>query len=434
MGDAAVRLLEVGRGEPLPGELRRRVDLLHYVEKVKPIVEDVRRRGYEAVREYTLRFDGVDVEDPRVPREVLEEAYAALPERLRWALRVAASALRRFHYSTRPPSETWVPGARLRLLPVRRVGAYAPGGAHPYPSTVLHTVIPARAAGAGRVVVATPPRRGGGDVPVSGLMLAAAYVAGADMVYAVGGAQAVAALAYGAGPVERVDKVVGPGNPYVQAAKLLVSGDVGVDMVAGPTELAVVADESAEAEAVALDMLAEAEHGPLSVAALFTGSRRLAEEVAALLEKRAVGGLGMLYVVVAADTGEALRLADEMAAEHLVLYLGGELREEALRGDLAAGVVAAGVPPALLDYAYGPSHVLPTGGAARWRGGLCVYDFLRPIAYVDDSLVGRELLEASIVLAEAEGFGFHAESLRHRLRRLEESGEAGEEGGGRDGV
>jgi len=416
-------VLRVEEGGRLPGELQGRVSISDYLDRVRPIVEDVRRRGYEAVREYTLRFDGVDVEDPRLAGDALREAYEGLDERLRWALRVAAGALRRFHYSTRPP-ESWVPGARLRHLPLRRVAAYAPGGAHPYPSTVLHTVIPARAAGASWVAVATPPRRGrGGGRPVSDLMLAAAYVAGADVVYAVGGAQAVAALAYGAGPVERVDKIVGPGNPYVQAAKLLVSGDVGIDMVAGPTELAVVADESADPRLVALDMLAEAEHGPLSVAALFTPSRRVAEEAAGLLEKLAGEGVGRLYVVEAASLGEALRLADEMAAEHLVLHLSPAAREEAMSRGLAAGVVAASVPPALLDYAYGPSHVLPTGGAARWRGGLSVYDFLRPVAYVDDSMVGRELLEASIVLAEAEGFRLHAESLRERLRRLEEEGE-----------
>ena len=415
-----VSLLRVGRGAGLPEGLRRRVDMMEYVDAVRPVVEAVRERGYEAVREYSLRFDGVDVEDPRVGREEMREAFEGLDERLRWALRVAVSALRRFHYSTRPP-ETWVPGARLRFLPVARVAAYAPGGAHPYPSTVLHTVVPARAAGAGRVVVATPPRRGEAGLPVSRVMLAAAYVAGADMVYAVGGAQAIAALAYGAAPVERVDRIVGPGNPYVQAAKLLVSGVVGIDMVAGPTELAVVADDSAEAEAVAYDMLAEAEHGPLSVAALFTPSERLAEEVAGLLEKGVGGGqLGRLYVVVTDGLEEALRLVDEMAPEHLVAYLSEESAELLRARPPSAGVIAEAVPPALLDYAYGPSHVLPTGGAARWRGGLSIYDFIRPVAHVDPGLVGRELLEASIVLAEAEGFRFHAESLRRRLRSLEE--------------
>ncbi len=417
--------VKVYRGPGLLGELRRllaeRPSLWSYVEKIKPVVEGVRRRGYEAVREYTLRFDGVDVEDPRVPREELEKAYRGLPRGLATALRVAASALQRYHHATRPP-ETWVPGARLRWLPVERVGVYAPGGMHPYPSTVLHTVIPARAAGASRVVVATPPRRGSGSTPVHPVMLAAAYMAGADMVYAVGGAQAVAALAYGAGPVERVDKIVGPGNPYVQAAKLLVSSDVGIDMVAGPTELAVVADESADPRQVALDMVAEAEHGPLSIAALFTPSRRLAEEATVVLEEEAGEETGVLAVFETRSLEEALGLADEMAAEHLVAYLSPEAEKKLVENPPRAGVVSLGVPPALLDYAYGPSHVLPTGGAARWRGGLGVVDFMRAVAFADPRGLGalRELVEASITLAEAEGFTMHAKSLRRMLERLQE--------------
>ena len=410
-------LVRVGPGEPLPGELRTRVSILDYVEKVKPVVLDVKRRGWEAAREYSLRFDGAAPEEPLLGRDMMEWGFEEVDERVRRALRVAASALSRYHVSTRPP-EAWVPGARLRWLPVRRVGLYAPGGAHPYPSTVLHTAIPARSAGASSVVVATPPRRGRGGAPVHPLMLAAAYVAGVDEVLAVGGAQGVALLAYGGGVVEPVDMVAGPGGPYVQAAKLLVQGDVGIDMVAGPTELAVIAGPGSDERLVALDMAAEAEHGPLSVAALFTWDEGFAERVLEELRGMLGGDAGRAVAVVAADAGEAVRLADEMAAEHLVVYGDRGLWSMVVERAPAAGIVSYGVPPALLDYAYGPSHVLPTGGAARWRGGLGVHDFMRAVAYVEPLTtegLPRELLEAGVVLAEAEGFRFHAESLRARL-------------------
>lgn len=402
--------------EELRALLGRSYSLDEYVERVRPIVEDVRRRGYEAAREYSERFDGVGLEDPRVPREVMREALESLPAEVAGALERAVEAVRLYHVSTRP-AETGVPGARLRWLPVERVAAYAPGGMHPYPSTVVHTVVPARAAGCGRVVVASPPCRGGGcrGFPVHPAVLAAAYLAGADMVYALGGAQAIAALAYGAEPVEKVDMVVGPGSPYVQAAKLLVSSVVGVDMVAGPTELAVVADCTADSRQVALDMLAEAEHGPLSLAVLATPCRSLADEVYDTLRREARGDIGDLAVAVTPGVEEALELAAAMAPEHLVAYL--EDPGPVLERRVGAGVVSLGVPPALLDYAYGPSHVLPTGGAARWRGGLSVYTFLRPVAHVEPGLEER-YLEAAVVLARLEGFENHARSLEHRLEEL----------------
>ena len=404
----------------------RGLGLWEYLERVRPVVEDIRRRGYEAVREYSVRFDGFDPVDPVLGRGVMREAFDSIGERERWALETVARAVRRFHSSIRPP-ETWVPGARLVWSPVERVGAYAPGGMHPYPSTVIHTVAPARAAGVSRVAVATPPCRGGGGCggfPVNPVTLAAAYAAGADVVYSIGGAQAVAAMAFGAGPVEPVDKIVGPGNPYVQAAKLLVSSVVGIDMVAGPTELAVVADSSADPEEVALDMAAEAEHGPLSVAVLFTDSRSLGEAVAERLERLASGDMGRLAVVVTSGFGEALRLADEFAAEHLVAYVSEGNRARLLERPPRAGILSLGVPPALLDYGFGPSHVLPTGGAARWRGGLGFPDYSRLVAVVEgEPPLDGEAWEASLLLARLEGFRFHAESLRARI-------ESGGRGGG----
>ena len=397
----------------------RGLGLWEYLERVRPVVEDIRRRGYQAVREYSVRFDGYDPVDPVLDRNAMREAFDSIGERERWALETVARAVRRFHDSVRPP-ETWVPGARLVWSPVRRVGVYAPGGMHPYPSTVIHTVAPARAARVPWVAVATPPCRGGsggcGGFPVNPVTLAAAYAAGADVVYSIGGAQAVAAMAFGAGPVEPVDKIVGPGNPYVQAAKLLVSSVVGIDMVAGPTELAVVADSSADPEEVALDMAAEAEHGPLSIAVLFTDSGKVGEAVAERLEQLASNDMGRLAVVVARGFEEALRYADMFAAEHLVAYVSESNRSRMLENPPRAGIVSLGVPPALLDYGFGPSHVLPTGGAARWRGGLGFPDYSRLVAVVEgEPPLDGEAWEASVLLARLEGFRFHAESLRARL-------------------
>jgi len=391
----------------------RRETILDYVEKVKPIVNDVAAKGYEAVRKYSEELDGVSLDNPVISKQDARAAFEDLPGNIQQAFRIIADSLWRFHSSSKPP-ETWVPGARLVWAPLKKVGVYAPGGKHPYPSTVLHTVIPARAAGVLEVAVATPPCGKCGKWPVNQLMLAAAYVAGADKVYAIGGAQAIAAMAYGAKPVEEVDIIVGPGNFYVQAAKLLVSGIVGIDMIAGPTELAVVADETADPTRIAWDMLAEAEHGPLSVAVLFTDNENLGEEVANIIEKEMKGDneLGVISIVISEDINQAISLADEMAAEHLVAYLSRENRERILANPPRAGIISIGIPPALLDYAYGPSHVLPTNGAARWRGGLSVIDFTRLVTIAEGE-PASELVQASILLARLEGFENHAKSLEN---------------------
>ncbi|WP_460124638.1 histidinol dehydrogenase [Stetteria hydrogenophila] len=395
--------------EGVLARLSRPYRIEEYVERVRPIVEAVAREGYEAVKRFSQRFDGVSFDDPRVGEDEEREALAAVGEEVLRALETAARAVRAFQEAVKPEPRR-VGGVELRWLPVERVGVYAPAGGRPYPSTVIMTVVPARVAGSRLVVVATPPSRRRG-FKADPLVTAAARVAGADAVYAVGGAQAVAGLAFGAAPLPRVDLIAGPGGPYVEAAKLLASSMVGIDLIAGPTELAVVADDSADPELVALDMLAQAEHGPLSTVLLATPSGWLASEVEGILRRAPGEGMGRLVIAETRSLGEAAELVDRFAPEHLEVLARDP--GEVLSRVGSAGAVTVGVPAALLDYALGPSHVLPTGGSARWRGGLSVYDFLKPVA-VASGIPAAEILEAAITLARAEGFEFHARSLEAR--------------------
>ncbi len=404
------RSLPAGRVAAL---LRRRYSLEDYVERVRPVVRDVAARGYEAVKRYSLAYDGVAYDDPLVPDELADEALSAVGEEVVRALKVAASRVRAFQESLMPR------GGPVAWRPVGAVAAYVPAGARPYPSTAIMTVVPARVAGVRRVVVATPPRRGRWMVEPS--VLAAARVAGADAVYAVGGAQAVAGLAYGASPLPRVDMIVGPGSPYVEAAKLLVSHLVGVDAPAGPSELAAVAGCDADPLEVAYDLLAQAEHGPLSLSALLTPCERLLAAVRRVVRRYAgAEHMGAIYLVRVGSLDQAVEVVNALAPEHVELL--GEA--EALAHQVeTAGAVAVGVPAAYLDYAAGPSHVLPTGGAARWASGLSVYTFLRPVPVVRE--VDEEALRASLVLARLEGFELHAASLELRVGgRVQHAGEA----------
>ncbi|BEP17958.1 histidinol dehydrogenase [Pyrofollis japonicus] len=392
-------------------EMKRPYSLEEYIEKVKPIVEDVRERGYAAVREYSERFDTRSFDDPRVARSEMEEALREIGDEARWALEVAAKRIREYHEATMP-RDTVREGYGLVWRPVERVGAYVPAGAKPYPSTLLMTCIPARVAGSRLVVAASPPYRDRG-FKAHPLIEAAALVAGIDALYAVGGAQAVAGLAFGVNPLPRVDKIVGPGSPYVEAAKLIVSTETGIDMVAGPSEIAILADDSANPELVSLDLLAQAEHGAFSSAVLVTPSKSLADQVASRIKDHVrEPHMGLVFVVVTSSVGQAIGIVNEYAPEHLEIVM--ENPRDVVNEIRNAGAVSLGEPVAYMDYAAGPSHVLPTSGAARWRGGLSVYDFLKPIALV--SAVDEETLDAAIVLARLEGFRFHAESLEARKK------------------
>jgi len=423
-----IHLFYVETAEEAYAMLKRefRNDISVYVERVKPIVDDVRRRGWEAVKEYTLKFDRVDVVDPRVSREKLGEALDVVGEEVRWALEVAIDSVREYHEAIKPRELVYESRRRgirivLKPIPLASVGVYVPGGAHPYPSSAIMTVVPAKVVGVQRVAVATPPRPYG-DFLAHPVILAAAYLAGADIVYAIGGAQAIAALAYGARPyIEPVNKIVGPGNFYVVAAKYLVSRDVGIDMLAGPSEIMVVAGKDAQKDVdqLALDLLAQAEHGILSIGIFATDSRELALNVVdkiALLARGKDGEIGSIYVFVLNSLEECVKFANIVAPEHLELV--GENASQLIDMVENAGAVAVNMPVALTDFSAGPSHVLPTSGSARWRGGLTTYDFVKLVAITEvlDSKTVKELVEAAKVIAEVEGFSFHRDSLERFAR------------------
>jgi histidinol dehydrogenase len=400
------------------------------VAAVQAIVADVRERGDAAVLECTQRYDRVRLERLRVDQAALDEALAGLPGELRAALEVAHAAVEAFHRSELVPEREFVrDGVRVRELrrPVRRAGCYVPGGRARYPSTVLMTVVPAKVAGVPEVAVCVPPRPDGEVDPVT---LAACSVAGADEVYRVGGAQAIAALAYGTESIRPVDVVVGPGNRYVTQAKREVAGVVGVPgAFAGPSEVVVVADDSTPPGLAAVDLAVQAEHGPDGLAWLVTWSPEAADAtdaaLAALVEespRRAEleatlehGG----YAVVVDDPGAAIEVANAIAPEHLELLCAGA---EGLLGLVEhAGAVFVGLdaPASVGDYLAGPSHVLPTFGTARFASALSVDDFVRRVHAVSLEAGALDRVGPHVaVLARAEGLPAHAASveLRHGAR------------------
>lgn len=395
---------------------------------VRRILDDVRKRGDAAVCEWTKKFDGADLKprDLRVPEDAIEAAYkSASQDFLATATRIR-DAVRRFqrHVLLRPRKPLVHEGRRLDLVyrPMSRVGVYVPGGKAFYPSTVLMTAVPALAAGVPDVAVACPPTARGDIHPA---VLAVCRIAGVAEVYRMGGVQAVAALAYGTETVPAVEKIVGPGNTFVQLAKKMVSGRVGVDCFAGPSEVVVLADETADPHLVAADMLSQAEHNP-GAAILVTPDENLAEAVTAELEKQ-VAALKRAdatrealkkysAVVIVADLDAGARLVNDLAPEHLEIQT--RRPDEVLRTIRNAGAVFLGryTPVAVGDYVAGPSHTLPTGGTARWASGLTANDFLRSMSVIE---YDRAALEADAEdigrMAEAEGLTAHAESVRRRL-------------------
>lgn len=395
---------------------------------VERIVGDVRAEGDAAVRRYTRALDGVEVDDLLVPPEELDAALRATPPEVREALEVAAARVRSFHERSRRTS--WVEfadGGALGQLRVslERVGVYAPGGRAAYPSTVVMAVVPARVAGVKQVVLATPPGNDGSPVPI---ILAAARIAGADSVYRVGGAQAIAALAFGTESVPCVDKIVGPGNVFVALAKRAVAEVVGIDGAPGPTETVVIADDSANPCWVAADMLAQAEHDPLAQALLLCTSRAFAEAVTAELERQiaTMPRKDMIResfaargaIVLAESVEQALEFANEHAPEHLCLSVADPWRY--LGSVRNAGGVFLGEESVEVvgDYTAGPSHVMPTGGTARFASPLNLDDFQKVIsvfAFAEKQL--GELGPPAIALARAEGLEAHAAAIEARLGR-----------------
>ena len=375
--------------------------------RVAEIVNDVRERGDAAVLDWTERLDGARPDNLRVPGEELESARLD-PDALD-AVRLLASAVGEFHAAQRPPDTvvSAFPGVEVerRFRPLGSVGLYVPGGRSPYPSSLVMTAVPAQVAGVERIVVVTPR-----PAPA---VLAAAHELGLDEVYAAGGAQAIAALAYGTETIPRVDKIVGPGNRWVTAAKLLVSGHVAIDLPAGPSEVLVVADETADADLCAADLLAQAEHGADGESVLVTTSAALAGRVQA-----SVNGSSQVRVELVRTLDEALARADEYAPEHLQLLVADP--ESAAARIANAGTVFLGpeAPAALGDYAAGANHVLPTGGLARGAGGLGLETFLKPIQYVRATREGLDGVRPIVAaLARIENLPLHAAAVERRFAR-----------------
>jgi histidinol dehydrogenase len=405
---------------------RRGLDLARFDRErvvVADICAQVAARGDDALRELSLRFEGWAPgrdESFEVPKGELAMAAQRLPEADRGALELAARRITEFHARQLPVVTAGPPGLRLLTRPVRRAGVYAPGGRAAYPSTVLMTVIPARVAGVAEVVVATPP---GADGVVPDVILAAAHIAGADAVYRIGGAQAIAALAYGTESLPRVDVVAGPGNIYVTLAKKEVFGSVGVDGIAGPTEVLVIADATARPDFVAADLAAQLEHDPLALGILMTDSRELAdrveEELASLvagLERQKIIRAARCCIVVVDDPDRAVRLANDFAPEHLLIVAEDSARIAEQVQNAGAIFVGPYSTVPLGDYTAGPNHTLPTSGAARFASPLGVYTFLKRTSVLNLEREDVEVLrDASVRLATMEGLGGHAHAIEVRL-------------------
>jgi histidinol dehydrogenase len=383
-------------------------------DAARRILGDVRVRGDEALAEYTERFDGVLPERLRVPGKEIERSRASLPSELEESFLAAFENVRAFH--EREMDRSWEmsrDGATVgqRVRPLRRAGVYVPGGHAAYPSTLMMAAIPAQVAGVREICVCSPP---GSDGRVSRWVLAVAGLLGLGEVYAVGGAQAVGAMAYGTEIIPRVDKIVGPGNDYVTAAKLEVYGAVGVDAPQGPSEVVVIADASASPEMVARDLLAQAEHLSGASAILLTPSAELMESVAPLLWGKPAD---LVTVVHVSDLAQAVEISNLYAPEHAHVISGND--EEVLRNLDAVVLVALGdaSPVALADYGAGPSHALPTGGTATWASALGTRDFTTRTNYVHYTGEALASFGPSVErLARLEGFENHADSVAVRLR------------------
>ncbi|MEV4297186.1 histidinol dehydrogenase [Microbispora rosea] len=419
----------------LPADLRdvlprAELDVEAALEKVRPICEDVRHRGAAAVRELTARFDGVELESARVPAEALTRAVEELDPAVRAALEESIRRARMVHRDQRRTDTTTrvVPGGTVteRWVPVDRVGLYVPGGRAVYPSSVVMNVVPAQEAGVPSLAVSSPPQKEFGGLPHP-TILAACALLGVDEVYAVGGAQAVAMFAYGTEECRPVTMVTGPGNIWVAAAKRLLKGRIGIDSEAGPTEIAVLADETADPVHVAADLISQAEHDVIAASVLVTTSVELADAV----EKELPGQVSATRhreritealagrqsgIVLVSDIEAGLKVVDAYAAEHLEIQTADARAVAARVRNAGAIFVGPYAPVSLGDYMAGSNHVLPTGGCACHSSGLSVQTFLRGIHVVDYS---REALAEAApyvcALADAEDLPAHGAAVRARF-------------------
>ena len=397
---------------------------------VQPVCDAVRARGVDAIVEFSERFDNIVQHDIRVPREAIDRALAELDPTLRTALEESVRRLRQTCEAEleRDVVTQLAPGATVthRLVPVDRVGLYVPGGLAPLVSSVLMNVVPAQVAGVGSIALSSPPQKNNGGLPEPAI-LAACGLLGVEEVYAVGGAQAIAMFAYGAGDCRRVDLVTGPGSIHVVAAKRLLKGVVGIDSEAGPTEIAILADDTAEASYVAADLISQAEHDPLAAAVLVTDSERLADEVEAELDKQvfatrhtsriqiSLGGRqsGIVFVD---DMEQGLDVVNAYAAEHLEVLTADAAAHAARVRNAGAIFVGAFAPVSLGDYCAGSNHVLPTAGCACHSSGLSVRSFLKAVHVVDYSRAAlAEVAGHVVTLAEAEDLPGHGAAVSVRF-------------------
>ena len=402
------------------------------LQVVRPICDDVHDRGVEAIAEYSERFDGVMQTDITVPRERLREALAALDPEVRAGLE---ESIRRLRITCQAELEADTvtdlgPGARVtqRLVPVDRVGLYVPGGVAPLVSSVLMNVVPAQVAGVGSIALTSSPQKDFDGLPHP-TILAACELLGIEEVYAVGGAQAIAMFAYGAGPCRRVDLVTGPGNIYTVSAKRLLKGVVGIDSEAGPTEIAILADDTADAAYVAADLLSQAEHDPMAAAVLVTDSPRLADDVEVELEKQvaatrhvdrirtALSGR-QSGIVLVEDVGQGLDVINAYAAEHTEIHTADATADAAKVRNAGAVFVGPWAPVSLGDYCAGSNHVLPTAGCACHSSGLSVRSFVRAVHVVEYSRDALADVAGHVVtLADAEDLPGHGAAVNVRFGR-----------------
>ncbi|MDR0288321.1 MAG: histidinol dehydrogenase [Clostridiales bacterium] len=393
---------------------------------VGEILDNVRKNGDDALRYYTEKFDGAVPANLEVSEAEIQEALKEMDERVLDVIKRAYENIFNFHLNEKENSWEFKRGSSkfgVRVLPVKRAGVYVPGGSAPLPSSVLMNVIPAKVAGVNEIIMCTPPGKNG---RISPSILAAARISGANRIFKVGGAQAIAAMAYGTGTIPKVDKITGPGNIYVATAKSKVIGVCGIDMIAGPSEILIIADDSANPEFVACDMLSQAEHDPLAAAMLITVDRELAGKVVKLLDEK----LQMLdrkdiaerslenngAIIIVKSEKEAAELADFIAPEHLELCVKEpELLSERISN---AGAIFLGnwSPEPMGDYFCGANHVLPTGGTARFASPLGVWDFVKRTSIINYTKADfMEEASHAALFAGIEGLGAHKNSITIRL-------------------
>ena len=406
---------------------RSQIDAERVIEIVSDILRNVQEGGDNSLKFYTEKFDNVKLDNFKVSESEIKESYSKVDEKIVTALKRAAKNIEKFHKAQIPKEwfeevDKGITAGQI-IRPIEIVGCYVPGGRAVYPSSVLMTIIPAKIAGVNKVICCTPPMP---DGSVNGAVLVAADIAGADEIYKIGGAQSIAAMAFGSESVPKVDKIVGPGNIFVTAAKKLVYGDVDIDFPAGPSEVLIIADESANAEFIAYDMLAQAEHDPNAACALVTTSADIAynvndnilEKIKYMQRSKIIEESLEKYgkIIIADSLSEAVDFANDYAPEHLIIMT--EDPENVLKDIKNAGSIFLGelTPVAAGDYGSGTNHVLPTSKCARMYSGLSVDSFIKKPTVQRLSKEGVEnLKDIVITLAEHEGLFAHAESFKKRL-------------------